>query len=308
MKKLRLLIPVLLIAFLLNGCGFFLPYFFMNFSASAGQELQEETEELLIGSDVDSLLNADSVYWRSKLAIKDRVMQYRIRTTTQLSYSMDSFDFAVPMHWQSDVALDPDTSSVNVSLQVQFDRDEPERYHMFYRDEDGRLIRYSHIETTGKCFREEIDLDGKAPYAIIADYTIYGYPYSPVNLVLDPQTRILDGREVFMLTYEQTALDAFGYTGNTAYDEQLAKRMIPTTWYVDTQTYLPVQQTFTLTQVDDLLGQIIAESYLVSLDEDTAIAGFSYTLDNLVYERVELPPVPSEVMKKAWDDSEFSAN
>ena len=301
MKKLRLITLVLLIAFFLNGCGFFLPYFFLNFS----QADQTEVEEVLpIGKDIAPNLDAEDIYYRNKFAAGGKAFQYSLHATTQIEYEDD----LIPMTWHSDVVLDPETVAVNLDVQLQLDYEEPELFHAYYRDEDGRLICYAHWENTGECTREEIPLDGMTTYWIIARHVVYGYPYAPQNLALDPQTRILNGREVYLLTFEQTALEAFGSTGNASQDAKLSKRNIPTTWYVDAETYLTVQQHFTLTRLDDLLGQIIADAYQVPLDGESSIAGFSFTLDNLVFDPVEVPPVPDDVMAKAWEAGGFSAN
>ena len=304
MKKLRLLIPILLIAFFLNGCGFTFRFFLPSFR---GPNLPTEEAELPVGAAVPSNLDADDIYYRCKFAAGDRAFQYSTHATIQLAFSQDFADFVVPMHWDSDVVLDTETCAVNETIRIGMDSEE-DVFHQYYRDENDRLVLYFHEANTDQCTREVIDLDGWTPYTIIVNYNRSGYPLYPQNLTLDPQTRILNDREVYLLTFEQTALEAFGYTGNATYDEKLSQRTILTTWYVDTQTNLPVQVYFTLSKVDDLLGQAIAQLYQVPLEDGTAIAGFSFTMDNMLFEPVEVPPVPDHVMKKAWEAGGFSAS
>jgi len=301
MKKLRLIIPVLLICFLLNGCGFLFPFFFLNFLDPAEQS---SVQELPVGSDVAETLSAEDIYYRSKFAAKERATKFNENAAIQLSFSEDGWDSLYDVHYDTSVTLDSDSCAVNELLSLSFYEEEPDIYQTYYRNEDGRLICYSYDEAT----REEIPLEGLSPYAIIVDYTVYGYPAAPYNLSVAPQTRILNDREVYVLAYEQSALYTFGSVGNTVKDEKLNKIMIPATWYVDAQTYLPVQRVFTITRMDDLLCEVISSIYQISEAElDAIISGLSVTTEFLSFDPVEVPPVPDEVLKKAWDDSGFAA-
>lgn len=305
MKKMCLILSVLLIAALLSGCGLVFRLFLPLFADSIQPT---EPTELPVGTDVASNLDAEDIYFRCKFAVGDRAFQYTTHAIIQLAFSQDLTDYQIPMQWDSEVVLDTETCAVNETIRIYMDGEDADVFHQYYRNEDGRLVLYFHDVTTDQCTREVIDLDGWTPYTIILHYNRSGYPLYPTNLTLDPQTRILNDREVYLLTFEHTALDAFGYTGNDTYDEKLGQRTIPTTWYVDAQTNLPVQVCFTLSQVDELLGQIIAQLYQIPLDGETAIAGFSFTMDNMVFDPVAVPPVPDDVMKKAWEAGGFSAN
>ena len=308
MKKLRLIIPVLLICFLLNGCGFFMPFFFLNFAGRTTPE-EEIVTELPTATEVPSNLSADDVFWRSKLAASDRALQYTTEDTTELTFKEGNFSYTAQLHYNTHVTLDPDSRAVNMQTQMYYDNDAPETYWDYYRDEDGKLAHYVCNEQTGDCTREVIDLQGKTPYVIIQDFSVYGYPYEPLDLSMDSHTRLLDDRQVYVLTFHQTALDAFGYTGNPTRDDKLQQRLIPTTWYVDAETYLPVQMSYSLTQIDDLLGDLIDEIYQFGADgTGCAITGYTYTLKNMAFQDVEVAPIPEDVLKKAWDNAGFSAN
>lgn len=304
MKKLRLMIPLLLVCTMLTGCGFFFPYLFLNFSDS---DISEDVRQLPVGTDVDPLLRADDVFWRSKFAASDRALQFSENATVKLAFDDGDYEYWVDMHFDRNVTLDPDHGAVNVETLLTFGDEEPDQFWDYYRDEDGHLFRYYYDVATDYCIREEIPLDGKTPYVIILDYTVYGYPFAPENLSIDPQTRILNDREVYMLTYEQSLLNTFGSTGNSSRDAKLSARSIPVTWYVDAQTYLPVRHEYILTQVDDLLGELVDAMYQISAAElDAAITGFSLTVDYASFEPVELAPIPDEVLRKAWNNSGFS--
>jgi len=304
-KKLCLLILISLICLSLSGCGFFLPYFFLNFTSA---DTQTQVQELPVGSDVDAKLNAEDIYWRSKFVAKDRVLQYSTNATLALTYTDDSWDSTIDMHYDTNVVLDPNTTAVNVQTLLSFDGDEPEEYWDYFRSEDDRLVYYYHEVETDYCSREVIDLDGNSPYTIILDYTIYGYPQSPQNLSVEPQTRILNDREVYVITFEQSALYTFGSTGNPVRDAELDKRFIPATWYVDVQTNLPVCQVFVINQVDDLLGDIIGANYQIADEDGILISGYTLSITYTSFEPVSVPPIPEDVLQKAWDNAGFSPN
>lgn len=310
MKALRIFIPVVLVMTLLTGCSYFVPFFSMYFSDS--QE-QAEVQELPIGNEIPSHLSAEDIYWRSKFAFMDRAYAYATHITMDLNYHEDDLELPTDMSIDVYVELDPNASAVNVTTDIAYEVfgiQESASYQEYYRDEDGRLIYYYYEEQEDLCTREEIALDeSTAPYAIILDFTLYGYPYPlPGDITMDTHTRMLDDREVYVLTFTQSALDAIGYTGNAAVDEQLSRRTIPIVWYVDAETYMTVRREFSVTQIDDLIGSAIGGFYGLdpSLAQDLTITGFSYTLQDMVFDPVQIQDIPAEVLEKAWQESGFS--
>ena len=305
MKKLYWILPVVAMCLLLNGCGFFFPFFYLNFSAPT-QETVSET--LPVGSDVDPKLSAEDIYWRSKLAISTRATQYQEKAEISL-ISTDETAFQSNLFYDIIVSLDPGQSAVNVQTQFHFDHEKPQEYWDYYRDEDGKLIYYYHETETGDCSREEIPLEDSTTYAIILDFSVYGQPYGLTDLQVEPQTRMLNDREVYVLPFRQSALEALGYTGNTLVDEQLSKREISGYWYVDAETFYPVRTEYSVVKMDDVLGESISSSFSLDLNQmDVAITSFHVTRDYLSFDPVELPEIPEEVWKKAWEGAGFSAN
>lgn len=302
MKKLRLIIPVLIVCLLLGGCGFFLPAFFLNFS-----EPKTEVAPLPYGSAVDPKLSAEDIYYRARFAAGDQALQYTAQATIGLGFHDGDSVYPSDFHYDMQVVLSPEDCAVNVQTSMAFDDETPDVYHEYFRKENGELVCYDHDMTTGACYREPIDLDGLTPYAVIVDYTIKGYPIAPKKLSLEPQTRILNDREVYLLTFTESALYAFGSTGNNSTDRKLDQRNIVSTWYVDAETYLPVQQEFYLSHVDDLLGQVIDSIYYLEASEaDASIDTYAYVLKDLVYEPVEVPEIPEDVFRKAWENAGYS--
>ena len=104
-------------------------------------------------------------------------------------------------------------------------------------------------------------------------------------------------------------MNILGYTNNALWNEQLSKRYLPATWYVDKETHLPIRQEFLITQVDDVLGQLISSIYAVdSYEMDVAITGFTLCIDYTSFAPVELPAIPDDVLREAWDNAGFSAS
>ena len=300
MKKARIFIPLLLVCFLLTGCQF---YFHINLPKES-----EAEQQLPIGTDIDPKLTAKDLYWSTSYAARNRPLHYHTKATIPLTF-LDSDYGSIDLCHERDVILDPDISAVNVQTSIAMDNEEPDIYWEYYRDEDNRLILYYYEETTGDCSREEIPLNGNTPFAIILDYTIERYPYYAEDLALEPQTRILDEREVYVLTCRQAATYVLGTTGNVATDKLLAQRKIASTWYIDTESHQPVRQIIVLTEVDDLLGSVIDSIYGIGASEaQVSIDGLTLQVDYLSFEPVELPPVPEAVYRKAWNNAGFSAS
>ena len=222
----------------------------------------------------------------------------------------DSYSYQLQEDRQ--ILLSDADCAVNVISQY-YPPDYPEEasiVHEYYRDENGSLYYYYSDPDADLHFRERIPLEDYTPYAVIWDFTVYGYPYPATKeLTLEPQTRILDGREVFVLTYPQSALSAFGYSGNASWDGKLEKRTIPTTWYVDAETFLPVKQEYQLTQIDDLLWQAIDARYVVGvLEEGESFTGFSFCCEYESFEPVEVSPIPEDILQKVWQNAGASTS
>ena len=126
MKKLRLLIPVLLFTCLLNGCGFSFRFFLPAFGESA---LPQAEEELTVGEEVASHLDAEDIYYRCKFAVGDGTFQYATRATIGLVFSQDFDDFVVPMQWDSEVMMDPETCAVNETIRVCLGSEDEDVFH-----------------------------------------------------------------------------------------------------------------------------------------------------------------------------------
>ena len=120
---------------------------------------------------------------------------------------------------------------------------------------------------------------------------------------------MLGDREVYVLTYTQSPLDLFGYTGNEATDAVLAKRRICATWYVDVETYQTLRQELSVSKLDDVLGSYLLGSFGLDtfLEPGSSIDGFSYVLEDLSFQPVELPEIPQDVLQKAWENAGFNA-
>lgn len=303
MKKLKLLIPVLLVAFFLSGCRFFLPMIYLDLSRP---EESTQPEPLPIGSDVPAHLDGEDIFYRAVFAVADRAYQYTENVEFDLVFRDERSRYPVQLDYNREVILSAEDCAVNVLTEVAVEDilEEPSVQQEYYRDEDGRLIYYCADEENQIYLRREIPLENYTPYAIILDFSITGCPEYGTDITLEPQTRILDGREVYMLTFPQPATHAFGTTSNPVTNEKLYERTIPTTWYVDAQTNLPVKQEFTLTKVDDLLWQVLVNRYGLS-DPDVAITldslHWSYTYTSC--EPVPVPEIPQEVQQKAWENA-----
>ena len=307
MKKLRLLFLITAISVLLSGCRFFFPFYLLEYLDSA----QTTTEAPLpIGSDVPSHIDAEDIYYRAKFASSNEIYQYTQELTYHFEEDYKGIKYPYQVQENKQVILADEACAVNIIGEI-FHVDYPEEaseYQEYYRDESGSLAYYYADPVNDNYVREVIPLDGYTPFYIIIAYHVNSIPATMDGLTLDPQTRILDEQEVYMLSASQSALYVFGSTGNEAMDAQLVKRSIPTTWYVDAETYLPVRETFTLTQIDDLLWQVINGRYVVGeLENGVSFTGFTYVCNFESFDPVEIDPIPADILQKAWKNAGASA-
>lgn len=307
MKKLRLLFLVTAITVLLSGCRLLFPFYLLDYLDSA----QTTTEAPLpIGSDVPSHIDAEDIYYRAKFASSNEIYQYTQELTYHFEEDYEGYKYPYQVQENKQVILADEECAVNIISQI-FPVDYPEdfsEYQEYYRDESGSLAYYYAEPENDIYVREVIPLDGYTPFYIVIAYHVNSIPMDITDLTLEPQTRILNDREVYVLNASQSALYVFGSTGNEALDAQLNKRSIPTIWYVDAETYLPVRETFTLVQIDDVLWQVIDGYFGIGeLGSGTSFTGFTYVCNFESFEPVEIPDIPSDIMQKAWKNAGASA-
>ena len=302
MKKIRVLVLLTAMAVILSGCQFFLP-FSLRYSVA-----EQETAEapLPIGSDVAAHLDAEDIYYRAKFASSNEIYQYTQELTFHFEEDYNGIHYPYQVLENRNITLSDEDCAVNI-IGSFYQPDYPEdvtAYQEYYRDENSSLIYYYADPGNDLYIRELVPLEGYTPYSIIVAYHVNSVPYTLDELTLEPQTRILDGREVYVLNAPQNALYVFGSTGNEDMDTKLAKRTIPSTWYIDAETYLPVQEKFTLSQIDDLLWQVIDQHYVVGdLDDGVSFTGFTYVCKFESFEPVEIDPIPADVLQKALANS-----
>lgn len=195
----------------------------------------------------------------------------------------------------------------------------------YYLQEDEVPVYYADFEQLGYSVRtvlpdrlypeidsEEIPEDELPTTTqwLFATNSEQGYP--PENyaeyIELEPETQMIDGREAYVLRYEQSALWLFGFTHDAAVDADLASIRIPTYWYIDKETFMPIKREFTMTDLNPLTTAAMVKLLNIQLPEDVTgleleITEYTYVLKDMTFEPVDIPEVPQEVIDHAVSNS-----
>jgi len=317
MKRLQILISLLLILLLCTGCTKKLPIIESEPTEHVIEAPTEAPTETPTEAPAKPMLSAEDIYWRSKFAAGEGAWQYSTNVTLNLRIGAAGVYMRSDMSSTSHIVMSSDPCAVNLKTDLFYtlmDMEVEQTIHEYYRDEDGKLICYYNIEQLDVAGREEIILEDLTPYAIILDYAIWGYPYAlPQDLEVEEETQMLDGKEVYVLTYSQTAMDVFTMLNQEELDPQLAQVSIPTTWYVDAESFLPVEISFSLDEVDDLVASALISYANIMLpanpeeEIDIQINSFSYRYYAMGFDPVEVPQIPEDVITAAKDSAGYMA-
>jgi len=313
MRRLKTLISIFLILLLCAGCTKELAII----ETVPTVPPTEITTEVPAEAPAKRKIAAEDIYWRSKLAVGDRAWEYSIDVNMNMRIGAAGIYMRTDMSSTSHIVMATDPCAVNITTDLYYtlmDMEVEQTLREYYRDEDGKLIYYYNLEQLDLSGREEIILEDFVPYAIIMDYTIWGYPYSlPQDLQVEEETQMLDGREVYMLTYTQNALDVFSMLSPQELDSRLAQIGIPTVWYVDTETFLPVEIVFSVEEVDALITEALIDYVGTSLQTnpeeeiDIEFNSFSCRYYAMGFEPVELEQVPEDVITGAKEAAGYAA-
>ena len=116
-----------------------------------------------------------------------------------------------------------------------------------------------------------------------------------------------------MLRYEQSALWLFGFTNDAAIDADLGAIRIPTYWYIDKETFMPVKQEYSMTDLNPLTTAAMVHFLDIQLPEDMTgleleIVEYSYSLKDMLFDEIVIPEIPQEILERAVTTSNETAS
>lgn len=246
-------------------------------------------------------------------AVQDRQMaQSTMEMEMDISFNLEQMGMSLDMALAVDYIMDMKMASdpyelysetvMNMNMEFLGQSEElTEKIKTHVVMEDGKLVSYVYSDTTGSWERQEMELD-QIPANL--DYSFLTEKLA--ELVMDEEKQELDGREVYVvritLTGEemQDALNSasglpetFSNMGIT--DLDMSTLRIPTVFYVDAKTYLPVQIEMELTGMDEMMNSLLS-SALGSVDglAEVSITNCRAVYKNISFDPVEVPEVPAE--------------
>lgn len=338
MKLLRIFITIFLLLSLLTGCTGHLSENAAPSTEPATLTTQpteppttEPATEPPTAAPAKRPLTAQSLFYKAKAAAPDPATQYRTGETIILRAGANGITVQTDISKTMQVFLSQDpfaifaqTDTVSTMMGVEVKQTLQE----YYRQEGEDIVYYCDIEQLDLTVREvlpeqlypPIDTEEFPDVEIPTNtewlFTVNsknGYPPEAYAqyMELEPETQMLDGTEVYVLKYEQNGLWLFDFTGDAAIDADLSSIRIPTTWYIDAETFMPIKQEFTMTDLDSVATAAMVEFLNIQLPENAAdleleIVEYTYTLTDMCFDPVDVPDVPEEVVSDAQSASAYA--
>ena len=214
-------------------------------------------------------------------------------------------DYRMNMKMQSDpyAAYGDITLDMNMDLLGQ-NMDVSETMQMYMVMEDGKLVNYTHADSTGAWERQEAELKDAAQsldYSFLKDMI--------PEITLDEEKQTLNGREVYVirltLTGEQMQRvmngaggmqDALGQMGMDG-ELDMTSLTVPAVFYVDAQSFLPVQIEMEISGMGEMMDSMVsgllgagAEGISMKVEIPTC----RMVCTNIGFDPVEIPELPAE--------------
>lgn len=172
-------------------------------------------------------------------------------------------------------------------------------------EEDSAPVSYTHTDEDNSWNKQTLE-NLPEPSSTTDTFAEWTAHKAPEDLTLAEETETLNGQEVYVLTATlsgkemQTALNSIGSADEILSDsdldeDTLSSSDVPVTYYLDTETFLPVQMKLDLQNVSALVNSLISE---LTDDKDTnpdiQITRFNVTINNIAFDPVTIPQVPKE--------------
>lgn len=332
MKLLHILISTLLVLLILTGCTSRTQAEPIPATTTPTEALTTEATEPPTEAPTERALTAFEIFYKAKAAAPEAATQFTTNEEISLRTSANGITLDIEYDIQKQTALSSDPFAINICSKyfgTMTGMEIEQTIREYFRKEGEDIVYYVDIEQIDWSLREvlpqqlypEIDTEEFPDVDILsneewllATSSVQGYP--PENYAqymdLEPETQIIDGREVYVLRYRYSALWLFGATGNASVDANLGAIQIPTYWYVDAETFMPIKKEFTLQDLDPLVTAAMVDFLNIQLPEDVTdleleITEYTYTLTDMVFDPVDIPEIPEDIINRAKEADSYAA-
>ena len=236
--------------------------------------------------------------------------------TSEMAFDMSmtaegvSMDIELEVISDSQVSYDPYVSYSDTALKMSIAGQETNTNTEIYSSlEDGMITNYTYVEATDTWTKEEVEMDDETTDALLSNMTGFS-DMKDIAFTLDEETQTVDNQEVYVLSGILTGdmiNDTLSQLGNfeslLGTEENIefdfSSLTIPTTYYISTTTFLPVQIEMNIDGMGDMMNSLIAsmlgdESAALGMTLD--IGTVSMVMKNISYDPVDVPTVPESAL------------
>lgn len=211
-------------------------------------------------------------------------------------------EMGMDLNMEAKAAMEPFASYNQVTMTLDNAGEQTvETYQEYSLEEEGILVKYVHTDSTDSWEKMELE-------TLTAQNSGYQYlkEVEPAALTLAESTQSLGGREVYVLsctiTGEQMhkAMDSFGGMKDMLAlqgigDVDFTALTIPTTYYIDAATYLPVQLEMEFQGMGEMMSSLAGSMLGVEAGDtemEIEIPTCRVVYSGVGYDPVEIPAVP----------------
>lgn len=287
---------------------------------SESVEMTDEQEVLEASSEVEEEVVMTAVLLAEEMAAATEGKQMTQITSAVdmvMSMGMDGITVEMTMNSKSDsvVSLEPYAAYTGTAMTMNVAGEEiTESAESYVVVEEENIIYYTYSDSTGQWNRLDMDMSLED---VTSMYTGYDWMKDtlPADLVLEEGTQTLEDREVYKLSCTLTGEQMQMALGGMSGMEDLLKESgleamdftlltVPTTFYVDAETYLPLQMEIDIEGLDQMIADLVAESVEgAGMDMEINISKLQGIYSNISYEPVEVPAVPEEAYTSVSQES-----
>jgi len=176
--------------------------------------------------------------------------------------------------------------------------------------EDGKLVTYTYTDSIGQWAKEDTGMDAVS----MKEQQMVSYEFllnkAESDFVLDSEIYNMNGREAYKLSFTLTGEELQNSINGMAGMEDLmaeagmedldmSSLAVPTTYYVDAETYLIVGMEMSIEGMDEMLSDMMEELMAAEGEEYSMsfkLGKCNMIYSNISYDPVEIPELPEEVL------------
>lgn len=278
MNKLKILTLTTLLALVLTGCG-------MN--------AEKLADEMIAAMEGKQLTQATAT----------------MTMEMNMEAEGESMDMKMDMAMDIKASSEPYASYMDMKTTVDVAGQQTEETTQAYSlEEDGALVNYVHTDSTDKWEKQDLGMSLEDMTAQTVNLDWMKEKAAAEEITLEEETQTVGDTEVYVMncTLEGAELEAAlgGMSGVTDVLSQAGMEAadfgalnIPTTYYVDKETFLPVKMDMTIEGMDEMMDAVLADMLGANesgIEFDMNVGAIHAVYENMSYDPVEVPTVPEE--------------